>query len=1700
MVGPRFQKAPRARLVATLAAVGLVALGASGALGYWTGVGSDGSGTGAAAAAAVKAGAAPTATDAGAGQVVVAWGSSSLSNGIPVDGYVVTRYAVSTGLAATIGAGCAGTIALRTCTESTTPVGNWQYTVTPVLAARWRGLESQKSGSVDTTPGTMTLQTSLFGGTVAPLPATVSGSVSGFSLGEVLRYTLDGVTIPGSAAVVGVGGTASFTLTIPAGTGDGPHTVAVQGLIHVASVGILVDTIAPTIHAFVTPTPNAAGWNSTSPVEVNATVDDGNGSGIAYAKYTDDNSNPLTSPTAHLALGPLSIAVTTTLKFFLADLAGNTSPVQTLQVNIDTTPPYFTVAFVNVQGGVYLGATDPNTGIPGTAYYRGAAAGSLQFLMTALPSSGSPAIAAGFSALPPDAFGFTFASTSVTTPVGGPFLSSPLSWVAGSTSTPAGTISLTNAAGNTFGLAGPLYNDSTPPTGGSVAASGLVGTGGRYSQSLTVNLGLAKGTDAASGLADGTGQSDVPAALLRASAPLSSANGVADGSCGAYSAYARVGVLDPAPTVSDTVPADHACYRYEYVVADHVGNLATYTSADIKVIAVASGTLTPTTGTLSAVSGASAQSVSGSTLFYNPLGAGSFNVDTTVSAAYSGISQVTFPAIAGFTGGGALTTPTSGTTFRRTYAWSGNLASPSPGPQAISAANNVGETATNAAAFSVVKDATGPTGGSVDARGLAGTGGRYSTSTALSMALAPGVDAGSGLAASGAQLLRATAGLISDGTVNGVCGSYGAYGQVGANDPVSPVSDVVPVDRSCYRYAYVVSDKVGNQTTYTSPDVKVEAPPPPTPALSFSVLNGAYWSGVGTTVYYTPAAAGGFRLTAASSDLFSGTTGFGFPTLPAGWSGTPGGSGVENYTWSPSPTAPSGGQSVTSTNNAGGSAAASFTAVPDGAAPTGGSISYTNGFSAARTASISLVAPSDAGSGLAAGSSVLQRAQAPLAGGTCGAFGAFATVATSPTSPYTDSVTSGNCYEYRYVVADNLGNAATLSSQSVLKVDSSPPTHALSLASPVGAYLTGSTLYYASAAAGSFKLLDALAGNSPVASVTYPLIGATGWTHPAETVSTPSGGPYASSAFSWTANPASPSAYVVTGQNSLGTASTSSLTFTGDATAPTGGSVAVTGLGGAGGRYSTSTALHVTFAPGTDSGSGLALSGAMLLRGAATLSSTNGVTAGACGPFGAYAQVGVAGPTSPVTDTVPAANACYRYEYLVPDQVGNTAAYTTDVKVEPAAPAALTPTAATITPVTGLLAQQVIGSTVYYNAALAGSFTVESDASDLTSGSAQVAFPAISGFAGGGVVTTPTAGTTFRTTYSWSSNLASPSPGAQSVTATDGAGLVATNASAFSVVADAGPAGGSVDATGLAGTGARWSTSLTLNVAFTKGTSASGFAPGAQLLRAAATLTSGVCGTYGAYALLATDPSSTKTDTVPTDGTCYHYQYVVPDALGVKTTYTSPDVKVDTGAPTISAYAGSALVNIYFAGNQAFYLPSAAGHGTLTVSASDPVAGIASVSFPVFPAGWTMTPGSLGVMTYSYTANPTPPSGALNVTAVNGAGTSSAPFGLAIAADGTPPSGGAINYSAGSQQINVTFQPGTDAGSGLNLSSAVLQRATQPACSGGFGAFTTIAAAPTSPYKDTAVTSGSCYQYRYVISDNVGNQATYASASIARVN
>ena len=128
-------------------------------------------------------------------------------------------------------------------------------------------------------------------------------------------------------------------------------------------------------------------------------------------------------------------------------------------------------------------------------------------------------------------------------------------------------------------------------------------------------------------------------------------------------------------------------------------------------------------------------------------------------------------------------------------------------------------------------------------------------------------------------------------------------------------------------------------------------------------------------------------------------------------------------------------------------------------------------------------------------------------------------------------------------------------------VDTTPPAQSFAITSGSGhAYLSANTIYYNGNVGGSFKLVDTLSdsGSGP-ASAAFGAIAASGWNHNAETVTTPTGGPYTSHPFTWSSTPGNPIGYTVTGTDNVGNSAPSALAFASDTAAPTGGALAVDG-------------------------------------------------------------------------------------------------------------------------------------------------------------------------------------------------------------------------------------------------------------------------------------------------------------------------------------------------------------------------------------------------------------------------------------------------------------------------------------------------------------------------------------------------------------
>jgi Bacterial Ig-like domain len=501
-----------------------------------------------------------------------------------------------------------------------------------------------------------------------------------------------------------------------------------------------------------------------------------------------------------------------------------------------------------------------------------------------------------------------------------------------------------------------------------------------------------------------------------------------------------------------------------------------------------------------------------------------------------------------------------------------------------------------------------------------------------------------------------------------------------------------------------------------SPAVTVDTTPP-SASVTFPVPSGVYsaaaWNNLapisGTASDATSGISGASSINliitqAATGATWNGTT---FATgansvHPTTYSGS-------SWTYSfPSSDFPADGTysvGVKATDAAGNTSSVSTNTFTYDSTPPTGSVSYTNGYVTSPSVAVTFSA-TDAVSGVNTASGQLERASAPLAGGTCGSFSSFGAVGpTGVTSPYTDSsVTSGSCYEYEYIVSDNAGNTATVTSADVVKVDTAaPPVPTLTYSALTNAYASGATVYYRpGAASGTFTVTaastDPLSG---IATYTFPALGA-GWTV------TGSG---STRTYTWSsANPSTSSGpFAVTATNGAGLTSSGSdasdpFSLTPDSTAPTGGSIKANGS--AANSYNTTGTVALAVTNFTDSGSGLATN--TITRSSATLTNNT------CGPLTGAAPVTVSGGD----DSATLSSGCYQYTLTGTDNVGNVATVASAVVMVDTSPPVLT-----ITANGPNVYYPGSGSTVYFSGTgTTSSFTLT--ASDPTTGISSTTFPA----------------------------------------------------------------------------------------------------------------------------------------------------------------------------------------------------------------------------------------------------------------------------------------------------------------------------------------------------------------------------------------
>ncbi len=585
-------------------------------------------------------------------------------------------------------------------------------------------------------------------------------------------------------------------------------------------------------------------------------------------------------------------------------LAVNDGTSQVTHPGADSIAPTHSLSVTSVSGKTAFKSGS------NTLYYLGSSAGSFKVKDT-ITDSGSGPLQVTYPLV--STSGWTHPAETVTAAPS--FTSSTYSWTAGSTTSPgAQSIIAEDKALQTATATLTLTNDTTGPTGQSVALSG-----GPNFSTLSVPLTLAKGTDAGAGVDGASGLVERAAAAAT--------NGI----CGTFGPWSPVTLVGGA----DTSVVAGNCYRYRYTISDLLGNASSPSAASADAVIDTSATTTTTTTTTAAtttttsaattslvtvdapteLTGAGNQYDSAGTVWFQPGGSGSFTLNAT---AQSGVVSVTFPdvsATSGWAGSTGGTDKTSPYASPAPYTWTAGAAA--PGAKTVLATTASAQTST--AAITISADSAAPTGQTITVNG-----GPFFASNSVPLTISRGADAGAGVDPAGDVVERAAAPLR-----NGVCGTFGSFTAVtlvgGADNSVTT--------GSCYRWQLKVTDYVGNVSTASvaSADAKVDTTPPMAPNLLFTGLLNA--GADGNAVYYQPSAAGSFTINVVASDPESGVMRYSFPTIPGFTQVGTGASRTYNYT---SPVSPPVGPLIVTATNPGGfvSPGASFTVAPDARPPT----------------------------------------------------------------------------------------------------------------------------------------------------------------------------------------------------------------------------------------------------------------------------------------------------------------------------------------------------------------------------------------------------------------------------------------------------------------------------------------------------------------------------------------------------------------------------------------------------------------------------------------------------------------------------------------------------------------------------------------------------------------------------------------------
>ncbi len=439
-----------------------------------------------------------------------------------------------------------------------------------------------------------------------------------------------------------------------------------------------------------------------------------------------------------------------------------------------------------------------------------------------------------------------------------------------------------------------------------------------------------------------------------------------------------------AVTSPDTV-GSALCAQYRFRVSDRVGNEAVYTSAAVVKVDLGA----PAAPALSLVESSPYAHVVGTEIFVNTNETGTYDVQASTSDAVSGIEKVVFP-------GGVEDTTSP---YEATYDFDDLL-----GTETVSAHDRAGNSTSSD--FEVTEDISAPS----TTDDTASVGSAWQTAP-VTVALTP-TDARSGIAHTY---------YTTDGSV-----------------PTTGSDEGTSIDLTAdgvYVIRYFSVDRVGNVEPVRTAvaTIRIDKTSPSSPSITIGESS-PFAHVVGSEIFVNTNETGSFGVSATSVDATSGIDRISFPA------------GIDDTTSPYSTTYDlddlSGSQTVTAHDVAGNTASDTFTVTPDTAPPIGGSVDYADGYDADGTVTITVDAGSDALSGVAPASAVLERQTSALVGGTCDPFAGGWSTVTSP-----DTVPDSTCARYRYRVSDHVGNEATYTPpSSTVKVDLTAPETTIDVA------------------------------------------------------------------------------------------------------------------------------------------------------------------------------------------------------------------------------------------------------------------------------------------------------------------------------------------------------------------------------------------------------------------------------------------------------------------------------------------------------------------------------------------------------------------------------------------------------------------------------------------------------------------------------